>query len=185
MAGHGGRRSTLANSDFVLMWGGTELDPSETSTVGIGIRHTLKIISSGDAGFKGFLLRLSGKNGENASTTLVARDSFAKVNDLCDADVIGITHVNANKKSSVEVTLNHPREAELFLEVTVVTTKYLWAYDSFDISVSGNSSANTFEPTAFPTSDFEDPPNTSDSSICRASSVLVLGVFCWGFLALL
>lgn len=182
MRGHRGTGGTLASSDLVLMWGGVELDPSKTTTVGIDVDHTFQIISSDNAGFKGFLLRLSGKNGENASTTLVAVDSFAKVNGLCNSDVSGITHRNSNKKSSVEVTLNHPQQAELFLEVTVVTTSSSnWAYDSFDISIAGNSTAPSLPPSSEP----EDPPGTSGSAIFRVSSALVLCAYCFVTMALM
>jgi len=172
--GHGhhgsGTGNTFAESNLVLMWGGDVLDPTETNTIGAATDHTFTLTTNDDSKFKGFLLRLSGKNGASASsTTFVAADSsLAQVSNLCTSDVIGITHKDNNGKSGVAVTLNHPEAAaELLLEVTVVTANAVnWSFDAFDLLVSGDVNA-TASPTA--------SPPQSGSAILGVSNVMMLG----------
>jgi len=152
-SGHGGTGKTFAESNLVLKWGGDEFDPSATNTIRAATDHPLTLTTDNGSKFKGFLLRLSGKNGATASsTTFVAVDSSSsQVSDLCTSDVIGITHTDAKGKSSVAFTLNHPEAAEMLLEVTVVTKNQIsWAYAAFDLNISADDTA-TASPTVTPT----------------------------------
>ena len=165
--GHPGTGITFAEYNLVLLWGGAELSSSGTNTIAAGTDHTITL--TGSSKFKGFSLRLSGKNGATTSSTVfVAADSsLAQLNDLCASGVIGITHKDDIGKSGVTVTLNHPEAAELLLEVTVVTTNRAnWAYEAFDLSVSADARA-TASPTA--------SPNQSGSATLVVSNVMMLG----------
>ena len=167
--GHGGTGTTFVASNLILKWGGAELNSSATNTIAAATDHTFTLVTSDDSRFKGFLLRLSGKNGATTSSTVfVAADSsLAQLNDLCASGVIGITHKDDIGKSGVTVTLNHPEAAELLLEVTVVTTNRAnWAYEAFDLSVSADARA-TASPTA--------SPNQSGSATLVVSNVMMLG----------
>ena len=170
-SGHGGTGKTF-ESNLVLKWGGDEFDPSATNTIRAATDHPLTLTTDNGSKFKGFLLRLSGKNGATASsTTFVAVDSSSsQISDLCTSDVIGITHTDAKGKSSVAFTLNHPEAAELLLEVTVVTKNQIsWAYAAFDLNISADDTA-TASPTVTPT-------QTSGSSavLGGVSNVMIAG----------
>ena len=168
--GHGGTGTTFVASNLILKWGGAELNSSATNTIAAATDHTFTLVTSDDSRFKGFLLRLSGKNGATASsTTFVAADSsLAKVTSRCAPGLIGITHRSNSQKSGIAVTLNHPEAAELLLEVTVVTTNRVnWAYEAFDLSVSSRDDAATASPTVTPTE--------SSSAILGVSTVMMLG----------
>lgn len=143
--GHGGSSRSLSEANFGLFWGGTEIDPSAPTTVGVNMDHTLTLIRKDGSKFMGFLIRLSGQNGENVSTAaLVGTETFSKYSNLCTNGVVGITHVNSMNKERVTVKLNYPAEADLLLEVTVVTnTASNWFYDSFNLNVSGDAAAPT------------------------------------------
>jgi len=93
--GHGGYGNTFAESNLVLMWGGAELNPSGTNTIGAATDHTFTLTSSDGSKFKGFSLRLNrengfslrlhGKNGATtSSTTFGANDDLlVQVSNLC------------------------------------------------------------------------------------------------------
>lgn len=171
--GHGGSRRSLSEANFGLFWGGTEMDPSSPTTMGVNIDHTLTLIRTDASKFMGFLIRLSGQNGENVSTALVGTETFSKKSNLCTGGVVGITHVSSKSKERVTVKLNYPAEANLFLEVTVVTnTASNWFYDSFDLNVSGNATA--------PIATAPDFANTGSSSSANLglSTSLVFLVLC-------
>ena len=172
--GHRGSGGSLSSAALVINWGGTPLDQSVENTIGTGIEHMITLTSSGNTEFKGFLLRLSGKNGEDSSSALVVKDSLGKVLNLCADDVIGMTHKHSNKKSSVTVGLTYAGEADLLLEVTVVTSaKSQWVYGTFDLKVAGNATAPTDGPTVDLTSSSE---VAGYSSILAAAGVLTLSV---------
>lgn len=142
--GHGGSPRSLSEANIGVFWGGTEMDPSApiTTTMGVNQVHTLTVIRTDASQFIGFLVRLSGKNGENVASALVGTESISQVSNLCESNVKALTHVNSRSKERVTMSLSYPAEAELLLEVTVVTnTKSNWFYGSFDINVSGNDTA--------------------------------------------
>lgn len=145
--GHGGAGGKLSDSGLKLYWGATELNPSQPTTIGKSIDHTLTVTG---AHFKGFLFRLSGKSGQDVSHALVSQDSFAQVSTLCSSKVAGITHRSSSYKQQVTVTLNYPNHGNLLLEVTIVTvSETRWVYDAFEFIVAGNSTpSSTFAPTS-------------------------------------
>ena len=157
------------------MSGGAELNPSGTNTIGAATDHTFTLTTTDGSKFMGFLLRLSGKNGATASSTIFGanNDLLAQVSNLCASDVIGITHKGADGKSSITITLNHPEAAALLLEVTVVTTNQInWSYDAFDLLVSGDATA-----TASPTVQTQNQSRIQDYKyvILAVSNAMITG----------
>lgn len=129
--------SSLSTSQLVVDWESTALDPTQVTSIGSASEHTLTLRSTDGSSFKGFLIRLSGKGGEDTKSALQVKDSSLSQDlSFCPDDIVAITHKNANGKTSVSVGFSFDTPAELTLEVTVVTTaKINWVHDKFDISV--------------------------------------------------
>lgn len=103
-----------------------------------------------DVFFRGFLLRLSGKEGEDVKEYMAMSPEYStgalgggKNHTMCSATVAGVTHTDASDKTSVDAILLFKEPiAQARLEVTVVqrnsnpSGSNLWYYDSYDIVVS-------------------------------------------------
>lgn len=121
------------------------MNTTETNSLAANVSHvvTLHTDGSGREDFKGFLFRLSGADGEDASGSLVMLEGDGDVQLLkgCPNDVAGYCHTYHDSKKSVSVMLSHPCEApNLTLEVTVVAgNKGLdsdgWYYSPYDITI--------------------------------------------------
>lgn len=173
--GHGGSARSLSEANIGVFWGGTEMNPSEPTTMGVDKTHTLTVIRKDASKFIGFLVRLSGQNGENVASALVGTESFSQVSNLCATNVKALTHVSATSKDRVTMNLSYPAETNLLLEVTVVTNMASnWFYESFNINVSGNATAPTSTPPDFS----GNTGGTSSTADQRLSSLLTLLVLC-------
>jgi hypothetical protein len=136
-----------------------KLKPKRSASLRTGTKYTvtLSATDADDGGyFRGFLIRLSGKNQDGEDAVAVSKealivspdfDGVGKDHTLCSSTVVGVTHVNASDKTSVDVILSFEQPIEALLEVTVVRNNRpmgsdLWYYDSFDIVVSDSSSSS-------------------------------------------
>lgn len=164
--GHGpGGGSRLERLDLeivaepIFSAGSTTLVPSEEVTLAADERQilTLKTVSGSSAGFKGFLFRISGRNGEDASSALSlvpSMTSDTQLLDYCGDDASGISHTKNDVKDSIEVEFYFREQGKLLLEVTVVQDNNPypqdgWAFSSYRLNIDG-SRRSSIIPTAVP-----------------------------------
>jgi hypothetical protein len=146
-------------SDAASSWScpSKKMKPNRKASLYTGTEYTITLSSkdADDGGyFKGFLIRLSGKQGEDhVKEALILGPESASVGQdhpLCipHPGVAGVTHVNPIDKTTVDVILSFNQPVEALLEVTVVRNNdpmgnNLWYYDSYDIVVSNSSSPSS------------------------------------------
>lgn len=120
-------------------------DGSSVLTAGQKQSMSLQVDDTVD-GFRGFLIRLSGAQGEDVSSSLVISeaDDSVKIMPGCETTVAGLTHTGRDVKKSVSSVIAAPCDAsQLLLEVTVVRENRGgandgWYYDSYTIDVDGD-----------------------------------------------
>ena len=167
VSAHGTSKGGLSTGNLALDVDGVSISSGSTTSLDAGTTHTLTL-SGGD--FKGFLFRLNGKNGENVKSVIGIESGSSgksKFNTGCDADVGGITHVDAELKSSVSVALLSDDLIDTTLEVTVVIQKSdprTMYHEAFDISFTSDETASpTRAPTQAPTAPVR---NFNDDCYC-------------------
>lgn len=160
-----GLQITLTTSDSSST---ITLDPSVTTFLESDTRYTITLStksSSSAAGFRGFLFRLKGRRGEDASNTLSVIPSKASISqelDFCGDFASGISHSEAKLlKNSIPIYLFFTKESgDLLLEVTVVQDNKPppsnnWGYSTYKLKFFGKDfgtpSPRTNEPSNYPT----------------------------------
>jgi hypothetical protein len=110
--------------------------------------------------FKGFLLRLSSKQGSVAGQMQILPDyeTIAKlmestgetigVHATCAVDVAGVTHKDSYEKTEVGVQLNLQKGLKYHLMITVVKDTHTWFYTNKTISVLEGKQAPSPSPVA-------------------------------------
>jgi len=163
----------------------THLPPDTTTTLATGVAHTISLNAGTATNFRGFLFRLSGKNGEVVKTSMTIADSsaiFGKPLNICADNVAGITHDNNSDKTTIDVIIQYDEPIELLLEVTVVKANNpkgsnLWYHSSYDFNleeddtisstmggVPKSPTAGSMEPSSDPTNDTTGSPSEVPSS---------------------
>lgn len=177
VSAHGGSKGGLSTGNLDLDVDGVSISSGSTTSLDAGTTHTLTLSGSD---FKGFLFRLNGKNGENVKSVIgieFGSSGKSKINTICDADVGGITHVDAELKSSVSVALSSDDLIDTTLEVTVVIQKssQTMYHEAFDISFitaptksPSPSTAQSPSPSMAPTISMS--PSASESSGSKSSN---------------
>jgi len=116
--------------------------------------------------FRGFLIRLSGVNGEDAGGSFyVGSDSNAQEKGNCDADVSAMTHTNNDNKISVSFKFQYlnSSDANLKLEVTVVRERAAnnWFHNFYALQIGeGDVGGDTTAPS-------QTPGDTCNESVYR------------------
>jgi hypothetical protein len=125
-------------------YGGKLIDGNYTAS--LNETHFL-LKAKGGSFFKGFLLRLSSKQGSAAGQMqiLPEYESIAKlmestgettgVRATCAVDVAGVTHKDSTEKKEVAVQLNLQKGMRYHLMITVVKEEHEWFYTNKTISV--------------------------------------------------
>jgi hypothetical protein len=147
--------------------------------------------AKGGSFFKGFLLRLSSKQGSAAGQMqiLPEYESIAKlmestgettgVRATCAVDVAGVTHKDSTEKKEVAVQLNLQKGMRYHLMITVVKEEHEWFYTNKSISVlevattpapSPNVIQVTAEPTAVSTAAETSASTSVDTSSPTSTS---------------
>jgi hypothetical protein len=146
-------------------YGGKLIDGNYTAS--LNETHFL-LRAKGGSFFKGFLLRLSSKQGSAAGEMqiLPEYESIAKlmessgetigVRATCAVDVAGVTHKDSTEKKEVGVQLNLQKGRKYHLMITVVKEEHEWFYTNKSISVlevikPPTPSPTAVQPTAAPT----------------------------------
>lgn len=135
------------------------LDPSGKNTLRKDNSYTvtLKTKTNKDTGFKGFLFRLKGENGEDASQALSIMPAMGDESqelDFCGEDASGISHRERSIKTSIPISLYFKNSANLLLEVTVVQENSYpnpmddWGYSAYKLVMASGRPNN---PTPSPT----------------------------------
>lgn len=155
--------------------------PGPPTFLSTGIDYTLtltirddSIIASSNQFFRGFLFRLSGKQGENVRDAMTISPDFRSIGKdhttMCSSIVSGVTHTNAIDKTTVDVLLrfNEPIP-RVQLEVTVVQSNNpsgsnLWHYDSYDLVVL-QAPPSTNVPTSNPSVEPSSVPSIHPSNV--------------------
>ena len=111
------KTGSLATGSYAVTLGGSVLTPNVVSTFPTNTNTNLVI--TGTKAFKGFLVRL-GKVGEINSLTPVGTNM--QVSSICtSSNVGGVSHTNANSKTSITTTLKVTGVASSMpLDITIV-----------------------------------------------------------------
>jgi len=111
------KTGSLTTGSYAVTLGGSVLTPNVVSTFPTNTNTNLVI--TGTKGFKGFLVRL-GKVGEVNSLTPVGTNM--QVSSICtSSNVGGVSHTNANSKTSITTTLKVTGVASSMpLDITIV-----------------------------------------------------------------
>ncbi len=162
--GHGSKRSgRLVGGDYFLSSGGQELSSGSDFSLTTGVDHTISLKAGGDD-FKGFLLRLSGTNGENAGGIMKiapSSNSFGKASSFCGNEVSGVTHSSPLLKDSIDVIVRHNEAIDLKLEVTVVKEKAIWYFEEFSLKMEAPPPTPPTPTPPTPTPPTPTPPSPS------------------------
>jgi hypothetical protein len=146
------RMSSSSNSGDGSSSSTSTFIPGPPTFLSTGTDYTLtltirddSIIASSNHFFRGFLFRLSGKQGENVRDAMTISPDFRLIGKdhttMCSSIVSGVTHTNAIDKTTVDVLLRFDEPIpRVQLEVTVVQSNNpsgsnLWHYDSYDLVV--------------------------------------------------
>lgn len=136
--------------------------------------NTVTLEATGSSNFfRGFLFRLSSKDGSAADAMKRHTDFKSDSQRLestsesignpatCSSDVAGISHTDNSKKTTMKVHLLLEQGITYKLDLTVVKKEHLWYYTSLKLSLSGDNtvtivtgsktSSKNNSPTASPT----------------------------------
>lgn len=105
---------SLGNGNLKFKLNGDEVPVDTVIDVTMGV-HQLEL--SGDL-FNGFLFRLSSPSGINTMNKLIYSDDDARDQGSCDSNVAGITHFNAEPKSSITMTFDGSNAGNYTLDLT-------------------------------------------------------------------
>lgn len=170
------------------------LDPSGSTFLVPDVRYTitLRAEKSARSGFKGFLFRLRGRGGEDASTALTVIPSMKSDSqelNFCGARASGISHTNNEMRTSMSIYFKIKEEGDFLLEVTVVQQNNPypangWGYSSYKLDLQKDSRDPTLLPTPSSTSDSpsnfpSDFPSSAPSESMSVMPGYFLYVFVW------
>mmetsp|Transcript_40102 Transcript_40102/g.48872 ORF Transcript_40102/g.48872 Transcript_40102/m.48872 type:complete len:244 (-) Transcript_40102:207-938(-) len=129
------------------------LSSDSSSNLTAGQDHSISLQADDTVdGFRGFLIRLSGAQGEDVSPSFLISEGYDDVKMLsnCEETVAGLSHTSNSLKKSVSSAFLAPCDvSQLLLEVTAVRENRGgandgWYYNSYTINVDGNcTSTNT------------------------------------------
>ena len=136
-------RGFLEDSFLQISFGGTVLLAGSSIDLKANQEYTVRIESINTAGFKGFLVRAEGMNGEDLSSSFTKKDDVnVQIKSDCKAGIAAMTHNNRSVKQFVEFTFSHPTPVpELRLDVTVVRSgggsgdTSNWSYSIYALSI--------------------------------------------------
>lgn len=130
---HRGSRQTLAQRSLMVKVDGVQVEPGTVFEISQG-SHEFTL--TGSRTFKGFMFRLEGANGIDASSMLSENTSLARTNPLCGSKVAGIEHTSKTSKSSITTTFFSREVGDYVLDLHVVVSgKSDWTFDQFKFSV--------------------------------------------------
>jgi hypothetical protein len=149
---------TLAQGNFQFLLDGTiALDPQKPARIQPSKVYTLSIVPSGDAYFRGALIRVEGEAsfleaGTNAANTDECRNT---------PGLYGVTHYNSDKKTEFTATLELDVQSDATIDVTLVgslscldlgTASDVGGtyHDTFLVQASDTTSSPTTPPTPKP-----------------------------------
>jgi hypothetical protein len=185
---HRGSRQTLAQRNLMVQVDGTKVNPGTIFELSQGSHDFTLTNTDGSRTFKGFLFRLEGANGIDASNMLSENTSLARMNGMCRSKISGIEHTSKTSKNSITTTFFSREIGDYVMDLHVVVSgKSDWVYDQFqfkvvDIGVPTTSPA----PTSVKTIGVEQSSTTMDkktiglviaSSIVGAYFVLMALIF--------
>ena len=159
-SGHGENGGgPVSNGSLRVKFGSSAIQTYETAYLNANQEYTVTLdfsTSSSSFFFRGFLFRLSGKNGEDVEGTLVVgSDGNVSLKGSCANGISAVTHNNRDDKTSISFTFEYTEstDAELLLEVTVVRERASdnWFYSSYNIQIGDGETPQTNAPTASPT----------------------------------
>jgi len=133
----------IEDGDYKIKINKKSVTDGDSISVTAGKEIPIQLKGTKGSKFKGFLLRLSGGSGVDASDSLSVKGSQAIDLDSCGSKVAGICHNNNDEKGGVTVDFNYDSDAILTLEVTVVkentfTSRNAWYYSSYTINVESD-----------------------------------------------
>ena len=114
------------------------------------ILHSFDIVSSNfvlsrASEFKGFLIRVQGKDNLNIGSVISSASSNTQLmpttRTSCPNGVEAITHVSNSLKSSIEFAMHFTEPGDYVLQVVVMVSRNEWYSTSHDLSVSDLVSA--------------------------------------------
>lgn len=162
------------------------------SSLSTGVDHFISLNGEGSAKFRGFLFRLSGANGVDATGVMKITDaSEPDSTDMtgCGSGSSGISHNKSSDKSTIDVVIRSDQPIDLVLEVTVVVKNgfgesNMWHYEKFDLKLEAPATASPTapQPTASPTTaapTMSMTPTTLDSSAPSAGTSSAWGFSAW------
>jgi len=183
-----GTNGALTEGGYRVLIDSEPLDSAITKTLEAGKAYNIVVDG---ATFKGFLIKLSGKNGTDASSSLTMNDgdSSTQVLDGCEETATALCHTSNDGKSSASGTIMHSGKDEgLTLEVTVVkenndATGNFWYYAPFPLQVKSAATPQEIlpEPPQPPTNMTPPAPPTSgmgdSSEQSSVANLLVTNLF--------
>lgn len=157
------------------------LDSGVDASLSIGVDHYISLNGMDGAKFRGFLFRLSGANGADATGLMTTTDASSPDSSNmsnCGSGSSGISHNNRNDKSTIDIIIRSDQPIDLVLEVTVVeknnsNEKNHWHYEKFNLKLEAQATATPTapQPTANPTTSKPSPsPSAKLSSNPTTSS---------------
>lgn len=139
---------TLEDGDFLVRFNSTVLAAEDPLLLGRGVRYSVSI--EGGA-FRGFLLRVSGLNGEELQESLIVVDENETqllpstgektgFDSACAEDVAGLCHKRRDLKENITAGFEMKYEADVQVDVTVVTNNVGsgsndWFFSSYQVNV--------------------------------------------------
>jgi hypothetical protein len=167
---HGRQGSgSLDDGGFTVMFGDVVLENGVVPELAAGETYSVALQASGGTPFRGFLLRVSGLHGEEMQESLTVTDNSTQLllstgeqdgfESSCAVTVAGLCHNSRVDKSGITTEFMHESEADVLIEVTVVTNnegggKNDWYFSDYRTSVrqaAASQAPETLAPqTTFP-----------------------------------
>jgi len=150
------------------------LDSAADASLSTGVDHYISLNGVDGATFRGFLFRLSGADGADATGLMTITDASSPDSlnmNGCGSGSSGISHNNKSDKSTVDIIIRSDQPIDLVLEVTVVeknnsNEKNHWHYEKFDLKLEAQATVSPTapQPTANPTTSEPSPSPSAHPS---------------------